>query len=87
MLSDRRLFNAPTGHSVLAMVTSATHSPWPLDCVLADFAAAGLPAPSRVRWKLFTLDHRLIRGVLGRLTPADAAQVRAALVALLPIGT
>ena len=57
VLSDRRLFHAPTSHSALAMITSATHSPWPLDCVL------------------------------GRLAPADAAQVRAAHVALLPIGT
>lgn len=40
--------------------------------------AAGLPAPSKVRFKLFTLDHRLVRGELGRLGEQDEASVRAA---------
>ena len=82
VLSDAATFNAPAGHSVMAMITSADHSPWPLDCPLADLVAAGLPAPSKVRFKLFTLDHRLVRGRLGRLSSADAGTVRAGLAAL-----
>ena len=39
--------------------------------MLADLVAAGLPAPSRVRFKLFTLDHRLVRGTLGHLSTTD----------------
>ncbi len=83
ILSDAAAFNTPAGHSVLAMVTSQANPPWPLDCVLTDLVAAGLPAPSRVRFKLFTLDHRLVRGVVGQLSAADVAQVRAALTRLL----
>ncbi len=75
-------FNAPSGHSVMAMITSAENAPWPLDCPIADLAAAGLPAPSVVRFKLFTLDHRLVRGALGALAPADAPAVEAALAKL-----
>lgn len=71
VLSSGAAFNAPSGHSVLAMITSAANLPWPLDCVIEDLAAAGLPAPSKVRFKLFTLDHRLVRGVLGRLSSCD----------------
>ena len=71
-------FNAPSGHSVMAMITSADNPPWPQDCVLADLVAAGLPAPSRVRFKLFTLDHRLVRGALGHLSDADEKAVRKA---------
>jgi len=37
---------------------------------------AGLPAPSKVRFKLFTLDQRLVRGVLGRLAADDEARLR-----------
>ena len=59
----------------MAMITSVGNAPWPLDCPIADLAAAGLPAPSKVRFKLFTLDHRLVRGQLGSLSPADAAVV------------
>ncbi|MCX8085866.1 MAG: type II toxin-antitoxin system PemK/MazF family toxin [Rhodocyclaceae bacterium] len=69
-------FNASAGHAVMAMITSAAHAPWPLDCPIADLKAAGLSAPSIVRMKLFTLDLRLSRGELGRLSPEDAALVR-----------
>lgn len=85
VLSDAGIFNAPAGHSVLAMITSAGNAPWPVDCPLADFVAAGLPAPSLVRFKLFTLDHRLVRGQLGTLAPHDRTNVEAALRRLLGI--
>lgn len=85
ILSDAAGFNVPAGHSVLAMITSADNPPWPHDHVIADLAAAGLPAPSRVRFKLFTLDNRLIRSTLGQLAPADAKAVRAALKRVLDV--
>ena len=75
VLSDAGAFNTPSGHLVLAMITSARNAPWPLDCFIDDLETAGLPAPSVVRCKLFTLDARLIRGVLGRLAEADIARV------------
>lgn len=83
VLSDPVSFNTPAGHSVMAMITSLANPPWPLDCLLTDLAAAGLPTPSKVRFKLFTLDHRLVRGMLGRLSPADAEAVRTGLARLL----
>ncbi len=83
VLSDQTAFNTPAGHSVMAMITSAGNPPWPLDCPIRDLAAAGLPSPSKVRFKLFTLDHRLVRGELGRLGKDDEATVRAALATLL----
>lgn len=83
ILSNPLTFNTRAGHSVMAMVTSEGNPPWPLDCSLSDIVAAGLPAPSRVRFKLFTLDHRLVRGELGRLAKADADAVEASLAALL----
>lgn len=83
VLSDAASFNTPAGHSVMAMITSQGNSPWPLDCPLTDIAAAGLPAASMVRFKLFTLDHRLVRGNLGKLAAEDAAAVRSRLQQLL----
>ena len=83
VLSDPSAFNTPAGHSVMAMITSQSNAPWPLDCVLTDLADAGLPAPSMVRFKLFTLDHRLVRGKLGNLSAGDMAVVRAGLSRLL----
>jgi mRNA interferase MazF len=75
ILSDHAWFNAQAAHSVMAMITSAQHARWPLDVPISDLTAAGLPAASLVRFKLFTLDHRLIRVVLGHLSNQDAGRV------------
>lgn len=83
VLSAARQFNTAAGHSVMAMITSNGHAAWPLDCAISDLPAAGLPAPSVIRFKLFTLDHRLVRGKLGRLGERDRAQAGAHLRQLL----
>jgi mRNA interferase MazF len=78
ILSDHAEFGDKVGHSIMAMITSSHHAPWPHDVAITDLEAAGLPSPSVVRWKLFTLDHRLVLGPLGRLSPADVAAVETA---------
>jgi mRNA interferase MazF len=83
VLSDRGEFGRQAGHSVMVMITTASHSRWPLDVVLADRETAGLPAPSLVRMKLFTLDDRLVQRQLGTLSLDDRAAVKAALDRLL----
>lgn len=83
VLSAAEPFNIPAAHSVMAMITSAANAPWPLDCELENLDAAGLPAPSKVRFKLFTLDHRLVRDRLGQLAPKDRRSVEAGLASLL----
>jgi mRNA interferase MazF len=75
ILSNHASFNSLAAHSVMAMITSAQHARWPLDVPISDLAAAGLPVASLVRFKLFTLDHRLVRGILGHLSDQDAGRV------------
>ena len=70
------------GHSAMAMITSARHSPWPLDVPINDLDSAGLSAPSVVRMKVFTLGHRLVLRKAGRLTGADREEVALALRSL-----
>ncbi len=76
IISSRAAFNRPASHCVMAMITSTGHAPWPLDVLIVDLKGAGLPAPSIVRFKLFTLDHRLVRGKLGQLGDKDRATVQ-----------
>jgi mRNA-degrading endonuclease toxin of MazEF toxin-antitoxin module len=83
VLSDGAGFNDRVGHSVLAMITSSKNERWPLDVPIRGMEQAGLPSPSLVRMKLFTLDHRLILRKAGRLDPEDEGQVRDALARLL----
>ncbi|WP_216905122.1 type II toxin-antitoxin system PemK/MazF family toxin [Synechococcus sp. CCY 0621] len=79
-------FQRGCGHLLLAMITSARQSSWPLDWPIEDLQAAGLPQPCLVRFKLFTLDERLVLGSLGSLAAADRTGVAARLGKLLPTG-
>lgn len=66
----------PSGHLVLAMITTSARRRWPGDVELVDYRAAGLRRPCIVRLKLFTLDRRLIARTLGRLSAADRTSAR-----------
>lgn len=79
VISDSKAFNQPAGHSVMAMITSAGNAPLPLDTNITDLKSAGLPSPSVVRLKLFTLDHRFVIRKAGRLSPADSKKFEQAL--------
>jgi len=71
VLSNESTFNRKVGQSVLAMITSANNSNWPLDTNIQDIDAAGLSSASVVRMKLFTLDDRLIIRKAGQLNRQD----------------
>lgn len=73
VISSNKQFNRHSGASIMAMITSATHSPWPLDTHILDLKHAGLPVRSIIRMKLFTLDHHLILKKLGVLSIRDRA--------------
>ncbi len=82
VLSDRT-FNI-RGQTVLAMITTSGHHPWPGDVALADHKATGLRTPCLVRLKLFTLDNRLIRKRIGHLSSNDRKRVSLQLQTYLP---
>ncbi|HKU94133.1 MAG TPA: type II toxin-antitoxin system PemK/MazF family toxin [Vineibacter sp.] len=74
-----RMLNMAQGHTVFAMITSAETAGWATDIPIGDLEAAGLPAPSVVRLKLFTVDNAMPLGRLGTLVKKDAKAVRRAL--------
>ncbi len=71
VLSTASQFNTRAGHSVMAMITSATENPWPHDIQLSDLKSVGLSVPCSVRFKLFTIDNRLVLRRSGKLAEAD----------------
>jgi len=87
IISAAEPLNNKIEHSVMAMITSAKHSDWPLDSLINDLSSAGLSAPSLIRLKFFTLDHRLIRGTLGELSNEDQLSFDENLKILLGIRT
>ena len=68
-------FMRANGHGLFAMVTSARFSHWPSDVPLRTWQAAGLSAPSILRWKIFTLPETLIERIAGRLAEPDRSVV------------
>lgn len=83
VLSDARAFNSRAGHSVMAMITSAVENPWPYDTAIVDLKSAGLSVACVLRFKLFTIDNRLVIRKAGKLGKADRESVRVAMRAVL----
>lgn len=75
LVLSKKSFNDQHSHVILAMVTSAKNTSWTSDIAITDQKSTGLPSPSVVRMKLFTLDSRLIIARLGKLSKADKAAV------------
>lgn len=71
---SRKEFNR-SGHTILAMITTKTHEPRPGDTEIEQYEAAGLRFPCIVRFKIFTLDNRLILRQIGRLAEDDSKKV------------
>lgn len=72
-------YNKETGQVICAMITKGARSAWRSDVDINKWTAAGLPVPSKVRLKVFTLDRRLILKRLGQLEPSDAKNVEESL--------
>lgn len=76
ILSSYDKFGKEINHSIMAMVTSAYNTPWPLDSTIDDLKATGLSKTSVIRMKFFTLDHRLIIEKKGQLSAKDQISLR-----------
>lgn len=74
LVLSTKAFNA-NGHTVLAMITTKSHSPWSGDTSIEDLPVAGLRVPCIVRLKVFTLDNRLIIRRSGSLSEKDRQKV------------
>lgn len=78
VLSSAKHFNAQIGMSIMAMITSykINKELWPSDIVIDNLNPTNLPHPSLIRFKLFTLDHRLILSRIGVLGKQDKEAVQ-----------
>lgn len=77
ILSSEKYFNAQVGLSIMTMITSLkpAQNLWPTDLIIENLDFTGLSFPSIIRFKMFTLDHRLILGRLGKLSDIDQNRV------------
>lgn len=80
-----RDWNTKQDHTVCAMITRPLRTEWPSDLPIRDLVTAGLPVPSVIRWKLFTLPNDLLRRAAGVLGLEDRDAAVSALAAILPV--
>ena len=74
VLTSHTAFGARSGVALVAMITSAKNSDWPLNVAITDLTSAGLKMPCLVRAKL-----ALIARKIGTLGAEDRLEVSAAL--------
>jgi mRNA interferase MazF len=79
ILSGHDAFSTESGVSIVAMITSAKRSAWPLDIAISDLAIAGLSQPCVIRMKLNSAAHELVDRHIGTLSQADRDAVRSSL--------
>ncbi|MCX7121483.1 MAG: type II toxin-antitoxin system PemK/MazF family toxin [Gammaproteobacteria bacterium] len=76
LMISTELFQKENGHATLLMITSAQHSEWFGDHLIADLKCAGLSVDSYVRQKIFTVDLRLIEKKIGMLSKEEIVTVK-----------
>jgi mRNA interferase MazF len=63
-------------HCVLVMITSAKQSSWVDDIDITNIVMSGISSPSKIRFKIFTLDVSLILEKIGCLIGEDQLKVQ-----------
>ena len=71
VILSQELFNKSHAQSICAMITSSSHEKRISDIEIECLGDAGLSRPSKIRFKLFTLDNYLILGKIGCLAKTD----------------
>lgn len=74
LVLSTKAFNE-NGYTLLSMITTKSHLPWPGDTDIEELSIAGLQSPCIIRLKVFTLDNRLIIRRIGRLSEKDRKNV------------
>lgn len=75
-------FNAATGATLCAMITSSTSQRWPSDVAIAELASAGLSVPCTLRMRLATIPNELILRQIGNLGAVDRLACEAAFASI-----
>jgi mRNA interferase MazF len=80
LVINKQEYQCKTGHLILLMITSAEHSSWYSDINIEDLNSTGLKKASVIRFKVFSLDERLIIKKIGCLSEQDKIKVKENLV-------
>jgi mRNA interferase MazF len=69
--------------AVVVAVSSQVNTSYYGDCMLSDWKVAGLPAPSKAKGVIETIDRNTIEGTFGNLSAQDFQQLKTCLRSML----
>ena len=67
LVVSSQIYQQNYNHCILMMITSAKQSAWIDDIDITDLSSTGLTVPSKIRFKIFSLESQLITSVLGNI--------------------
>jgi len=76
LIINKPEYQSKTEHLILLMITSAKHSSWYSDITITDLEKAGLKSSSVIRFKVFSIDERLIINKQGSLSEIEIEKVK-----------
>ena len=75
LVISSREYQVNYNHCILTMITSAKQTSWQDDIIITNLQIAGLPSPSKIRLKIFSLECDLIIDKLGYLADKDIKSI------------
>lgn len=69
-------YQIKSNHLILAMITSAKNSNWESDLPIKELEPTGLKTECVIRYKIFSLDERMIIKKIGTISESEKPKVR-----------
>lgn len=82
LVLNNKNYQIKTNHLILAMITSAKNSRWDNDFEIKEIKTTGLKISCVVRYKIFSLDERIILKKIGSISANEQAQIKEDLLKL-----
>lgn len=76
LILNNESFSLENSYYLGAMITSSKRDQWYGDIEISNISEAGLSVNSTIRFKVFTLDERIIKRKIGKLSKIDTTQAR-----------
>lgn len=76
LILNNKNYQIKTGHLILAMITSAKNSRWENDFEIKEIECTGLKTDCVVRFKIFSLDERIILKRIGFLAQNEQIHIK-----------
>ena len=83
LVLNNKNYQIKTNHLILAMITSAKNSRWENDFEIKDIETTGLKTDCVIRYKIFSLDERIILKKTGSICKNEQKQIKEDLLKLI----